>query len=233
MAGTLGTIMHLLRGQQRRGDQAEKLRAFYGPQAAGYDGFRERLLHGRRELVERMLAILADTEGPVLAELGAGTGKNIEYFGAELATFARIDLVDLCPALLDIARSRAARWPNVNVIEADAIRYRPADPIDAVLFSYSLTMMPDWRGLVENAAAMLRQGGTIGVVDFTVSSGQSGFARRFWQAWFGHDGVRLEQEHVTTLRRHFPDHQCEERRCPLPYLPGFTVPYYLFIGRKT
>ena len=168
-----------------------------------------------------------------MAELGAGTGKNIEYFGRELARFKRLDLVDLCPALLAIARRRAARRPNVKVIEADASRYRPAAALDAVLFSYSLSMMPDWRGVLDNALALLKRGGTIAVVDFTVSSTQSRFARRFWQAWFGHDGVRLAPEHLTTLRDLFPVHQCEERRCTVPYLPGLTVPYYLFIGRKS
>lgn len=232
MAGTLSTLFHLLRGQPRHGDHAENLQSFYGPQASGYDEFREKLLHGRQEMVLRMLAAMANTDRPRLAELGAGTGKNIDYLASEVASFARIDLVDLCPALLDIARSRTAHLSNVFPIEADATRYRSAEPLDAVLFSYSLTMIPDWHGVLENALSLLKKGGTIAVVDFTVCSSQGWVASRFWQAWFGHDGVRLDREHTTSLRRYFPVHQYEERRCPVPYLPGFTVPYYLFIGSK-
>ncbi len=230
--GTLGTVLRLLRGQRRRGDHAGKLQAFYQGQAAGYDAFRERLLHGRQELVERLLASVAGTNRPTLVELGAGTGKNLDYFGSELERFARVDLVDLCPALLAIARGRAAPQPNVRVIEADATHYRPPEPVDAALLSYSLSMMPDWREVLDNVLAMLKQGGTVAVVDFTVTAGQSRFARRFWQAWFGHDGVRLSPEHLATLRRVLPFHRCEERRCAVPYLPGLTVPYYLFIGSK-
>ncbi len=232
MTGSLGTIIHLLRGQQRHGDHAEKLQAFYQPQASGYDEFRERLLQGRQELVERLLSALSEANGQTLVELGAGTGKSLDYLGDALARFARIDLVDLCPALLDIARSRASGQKNVRIIEADAGHFRPLAPVDAVLFAYSLSMMSDWRAVLENAVAMLKPGGTIAVVDFTLSPGQSRVVRRFWQAWFAHDGVRLNDGHVAALRHNFPAHQCEERRCPIPYLPGLTVPFYLFVGRK-
>ncbi|NEX21149.1 SAM-dependent methyltransferase, partial [Thiorhodococcus mannitoliphagus] len=43
-------LMRLLLGQPRRGSHAERLQAFYAPQAADYDRFRERLLHGREAL---------------------------------------------------------------------------------------------------------------------------------------------------------------------------------------
>ena len=50
---------------------------------------------------------------------------------------------------------------------ADATRFRPPEgAADVVTFSYSLTMIPDWFAALENAAAMLKPGGTIGVVDF-------------------------------------------------------------------
>jgi hypothetical protein len=37
-----------------------------------------------------------------------------------------------------------------------------------------------------------------------------------------------------TLVDHFDQRValCEQRRGPLPYLPGLRVPYYLFVGRK-
>ena len=39
-----------------------------------------------------------------LVELGAGTGRNLLFFGPRIGEFAQVDLVDLCPALLDQAR---------------------------------------------------------------------------------------------------------------------------------
>jgi S-adenosylmethionine-diacylgycerolhomoserine-N-methlytransferase len=229
-------LLRLLRGQPRRGTHAERLQAFYGPQASHYDAFRERLLYGRRELIE----YLAPPGGARVVELGGGTGRNLLFFGERLASLASVEVVDLCPALLEQARGRTAHLPNVRVVEADATVYRPAEPADCVYFSYALTMIPDWRSAIENALAILRPGGTLGVVDFYVSEADAGpgsarhgaFTRFFWPRWFSHDGVRLTPEHLGRLREALPDHALHERRAPVPYLPGLRVPYYIFVGRR-
>jgi S-adenosylmethionine-diacylgycerolhomoserine-N-methlytransferase len=103
-------LLQLLRGQSRRGSHAERLQAFYAPQARRYDVFREQLLQGRRELIER----LALPAGARVVELGGGTGRNLLFFGENLAKFRSIELVDLCPALLQKARERTARMPNAR-----------------------------------------------------------------------------------------------------------------------
>jgi S-adenosylmethionine-diacylgycerolhomoserine-N-methlytransferase len=229
-------LLRLLRGQPRRGSHAERLQAFYGPQAADYDRFRERLLQGRETLVR----LLDPPPGARIVELGGGTGRNLMSFGQRLDGFASVELVDLCPALLEQARKRTAGMANVRVIEADATTYRPEIPPDCVYFSYSLTMIPDWRGAIANAIEMLRPGGTLGVVDFYVSDAIAGpgtirhpaFTRWFWPRWFGHDGVHPNPDHLRLLCELLPAHELLERRAPVPYLPGLRVPYYLFVGQK-
>ncbi|HTS52004.1 MAG TPA: class I SAM-dependent methyltransferase [Burkholderiales bacterium] len=229
-------LFALARGARRGGTYAERLQRFYAPQAEAYDAFRERLLHGRRELVRLLPAAAGDR----VVELGAGTGRNTEFFGPRLAQLAQLEAVDLCPALLQVARRRLAHLPNARVIEADARHYRPARLVDVVYFSYALTMMPDWRGALDNALAMLRPGGTLGVVDFHLpapAAGTLGLARRehvnrFWRAWFAHDGVHLSQEHLPYLCRGLHVEVCRERAGPVPYLPWLRVPYYIFVGRK-
>ena len=75
-------------------------------------------------------------------------------------------------SLLEIAKQRIAAkgWTNVETVEADATTFQPpAGPVDVVTFSYSLTMIPDWFAALENAVAIFKPGGTIGVVDFYVS----------------------------------------------------------------
>jgi len=240
-AGDVSVLLRLLRGQPRRGSHAERLQAFYGPQAKHYDAFRERLLHGRAELLE----LLGPRPGETIVELGAGTGRNLDLLrdllGEDLAGLGRVDLVDLCPALLEQARRRARGLPNVRVVEADAVSYCPASPADLVYFSYSLTMIPDWEAALGNALAMLRPSGRLGVVDFYVSEAQPapGLARHgaltrwFWPRWFGHDGVHPNAAHLAKLRRLLPAHELREGLAPVPYLPGVRVPYYIFVGRRT
>src|ERR1700759_5510457 len=113
-------LRQLVRGMPRDAAQSQGLQAFYGPQAAHYDEFRDRLLPGRAELIGR----LPLNAGAHVVELGGGTGRNLEFFGA-LGSIGSVEIVDLCTALLDVARTRAGGRANVRVIEADATTYRP------------------------------------------------------------------------------------------------------------
>ncbi len=221
-------LMSLARGVPRQGSHAQKLQAFYGPQADHYDHFRSKLLSGRRELVEMM----APADGADIVELGGGTGFNLTYFAERLDCMGHVEIVDLCPALLQQARRRWSQHSNVRVVEADATSYVTAQPVDCVYFSYALTMIPNWRAAIGNALAMLKPGGTLGVVDFYVSPAHSLFTRTFWPRWFAHDGVRLTPEPLDLLRTVLTDHQVSERRAAIPYIPLLRVPYYIFVGRK-
>ena len=230
-------LWQMLRGQSRAGSAAQRLQAFYAPQAGRYDAFRARLLHGRSELIDR----LTTPQDARVVELGGGTGSNIERFGRRMQGLRRYTLVDLCPALLDQARLRARVHPNVELVEDDVTRFRPPEPVDCVFFSYALTMIDDWRAALANALSMLKPGGILGVVDFYVSAAnpRPGFVRHaawerwLWRRWFAHDGVRLSAEHLEALTDAMPDHVRLERQGALPYIPAFNVPYYLFVGRKS
>lgn len=230
LAADIRILWRLLRGQPRQGSHAERLAAFYAAQAERYDAFRARLLHGRAELIEA----LAIPAGASMVELGCGTGGNLDAIARvrPLDTLASVQLVDLCPPLLAVARRRARGLANVQVIEADATLWRPAQPVDRVLLSYSLTMMPDWQAVLANAWAMLAPGGRLGVVDFYLPGSARRFGNAFWRRWFAHDGVHLSDRHLPALRTLCMDAWVQERRAALPYLPGLRAPYYLFVGTR-
>jgi S-adenosylmethionine-diacylgycerolhomoserine-N-methlytransferase len=230
----LRTAWRMLQGMPRADSHAARLDAFYGPQAAHYDRFRERLLHGRAELIGS-LRLPPDAH---IIEFGAGTGNNLRYFGASARDFRRVELVDLCAPLLDIARSRYAGLPHVHAVHADATRYRPTQAADCVLFAYSLSMIPDWRAALVNALACLRPGGTLAVVDFHIApphpapgfSRHDWLTRQFWPRWFAHDGVHLRPQLLPTLCAAVPLHEKVESRGPVPGLPGLSVPWFRFSG---
>jgi len=236
LAADARVLWALLRGLPRGGTHAQRLAAFYGPQAEAYDRFREGLLHGREELV----AMLPVRRGGHIVELGGGTGRNAERFGPRLARLDRYTVVELCPPMLAKARERAARLPRLHVEEGDAGTWRPEAPVDCAFFSYSLTMIPAWRAAIDNAVAMVRPGGIVASVDFYVGPAVAGYGmrqhdawtRRFWPLWFGHDGVRLDPEHLAHLRSRLETVSLHERFGPVPWLPGLRVPHYLFVGRR-
>jgi S-adenosylmethionine-diacylgycerolhomoserine-N-methlytransferase len=228
LAADARILWRLLRGQPTSGSQAERLQAFYAPQADRYDAFRARLLHGRQALIERLNL----QPGARVVELGCGTGSSLLRIGERAGQFASFDMVDLCPALLEVARQRAAGFDRIRVIEADATTWQPDQPVDCVFMSYALTMIPDWSRVIANADAMLVPGGRIGVVDFHLPLDGSRLGNALWRKWFGHDGVHLSDEHLPMLKRLFAEHSCSEQWAPVPYLPGLKAPYYLFVGER-
>jgi S-adenosylmethionine-diacylgycerolhomoserine-N-methlytransferase len=235
----LRILYHMVAKPVRGENHAARLESFYSGQAEGYDDFRRRLLQGR----EAMYRSIGVPEGGVWVDLGGGTGANLEPIGGELHLAGKVYLVDLCDSLLAVAQKRcdARGWKNVEAVHADAALFRPAEGCaDVVTFSYSLTMIPDWFAAIDNALAMLRPGGTIGVTDFFVArkfpaegrGRHSWFTRTFWPAWFGSDNVFPSPDHVPYLQRRFETVRLEEHRAKVPYMPLVRVPYYTFVGRK-
>jgi S-adenosylmethionine-diacylgycerolhomoserine-N-methlytransferase len=238
-ASDLRILYHLALKPVRGKDHAARMENFYAGQAAAYDDFRKRLLKGRQELWN----LISPPEGGTWIDMGGGTGANLDYFGDSIQRLRKVYVLDLSQSLLEIAKQRIATkgWTNVETVEADATTFQPAGgQIDVVTFSYSLTMIPDWFVAIENALAMLKPGGTIGVVDFYVSrkyaSGrlaQHGWlTRTFWPTWFALDNVFPSPDHVPFLHRHFDVLHFQEHRAPVPYIPLARMPYYLFVGRK-
>ncbi len=235
----LPVLWRMLRGMGRSGAHAQRLEGFYAGQASSYDRFRERLLHGRDELLAR----LPLAPGASLVELGAGTGRNLEPIAARISSLSKVHLVDLCPSLLAVARQRIAErnWRNVEAVEADATTWRPPQPVDVVLCAYSLTMMPDWRATVANACAMLKPDGVLAVVDFTVIDAatariagvrpQTAALRWAWRRWFGHDGVHPDPAMAPQLTTTLKTIHLQVGRCSIPYLP-LQAAYMQFIGRR-
>jgi len=235
----LKILYHLTLRPVRGKDHAARMESFYAGQADAYDDFRRRLLKGRQEMYSSIQA----PAGGTWIDMGGGTGSNLDFLGDQLAALSKIYVLDLSPSLLEIAKKRIAGrgWTNVETVEADATTFQPASgPVDVVTFSYSLTMIPDWFAAIENALAILKPGGTIGVVDFYISrkyprdglTRHRPLTRAFWPIYFSMDNVFPSADHVPFLHRHFEPVKFEEHRSKVPYLPLLRTPYYLFVGRK-
>ncbi len=218
---------------------AQRMESFYGKQAQDYDEFRKRLLTGREE----MYRAIAAPVGGVWVDMGGGTGWNIENLADTIGQIRTIHVVDLAESLLAVADDRFKKrgWDNVQTVVADATQFRPAQgPVDVVTFSYSLTMIPDWFAAIDNALAILKPGGIVGVVDFYVSRKYPAdglrrhgwFNRTFWPNWFATDNVFPSSEHLPYLRTRFETIELFESKCKIPYIPFLRMPYYRFIGRK-
>ncbi|MBR5626520.1 MAG: class I SAM-dependent methyltransferase [Thermoguttaceae bacterium] len=222
-------------------NHADRLESFYGNQADAYDSFRKRFLTGREELWHK----IGVTQDAVWADMGGGTGFNLQFFGDDIAKLKKVYVVDLASSLLKMADDKIKNnhWTNVETVNADATIWEPAEGlVDVVTFSYSLTMIPDWFTAIDHAYKILKPGGKIGVVDFYISrkfptgckKRHGWLTRSFWPAWFSCDNIYPSCDHVPYLSRKFQEVEFIEREDPIPYFPIFwwKMPRFVFIGKK-
>jgi len=85
--------------------------------------------------------------------------------------------VDASAAMLEGARSRIADhgWSNVEIHRVDAADLSTilgdVESFDAVLFTYSLSIIGAWRSVFSQAGARIRPGGRMVVVDLALPIG--------------------------------------------------------------
>ncbi len=158
-----------------------------------YDLTRKYYLLGRDRMITR---VGAAATGRVV-EIGCGTGRNLVLL-AERLPHCDLYGIDASDQMLGVARQRVRRAgldQHVRLTRCLAERLDFADtfgldrPFDAAVFSYVLSMIPDWRGALDRAVANLPPGGTLHVVDFADMSELPRHAARALRRWLGLFGV--------------------------------------------
>jgi ubiquinone/menaquinone biosynthesis C-methylase UbiE len=141
-------------GTRNGGSETERVLRLYEKEAPKYDRqmrFFEWLLFGNgREWV------CSQAEGEVL-EIAVGTGRNLPYYPDGV----RLSGVELSPAMLEIARTRArelGREIDLRVGDAQALEF-PDESFDSVVCTLSLCTIPDDRAAVAEVRRVLRPGG--------------------------------------------------------------------------
>jgi len=152
-----------------------------------YDLSRKYYLLGRDE----MICALDVPAGASVLELGCGTGRNLALVARRYPR-ARLFGIDISAEMLKNARRNA---PGATLSVGDATRLDGEAVLGEALFdhvfmSYTLSMIPDWRGALDQGARLLAPGGRLHVVDFGQQEGLPGWFRRMLQAW-------LTKFHVT------------------------------------
>ena len=53
-----------------------------------------------------MIKAMPAPKGGVWVDMGGGTGANLEFFGSNLNHWGKVVVLDLCPSLVAVAKSR-------------------------------------------------------------------------------------------------------------------------------
>jgi S-adenosylmethionine-diacylgycerolhomoserine-N-methlytransferase len=169
----------------------------YRRQRHVYDLTRRYYLFGR----DRAISDLKLAPGARLVEVGCGTARNLVRIARRYPE-AKLFGVDASAEMLRTAShalARAGLSSEVRLAHGRAEALSPAmfgeaEPFDAILFSYSLSMIPDWKRALSAADRWLKPDGRIHVVDFGDMTGLGRFgawALRAWLALF-HVSPRVE-----------------------------------------
>lgn len=164
----------------------------YRNQRRFYDLTRKYYLFGRDRLIREL-----DLEpGETLAEIGCGTARNLVAIARRYPA-NRLYGLDASSQMLKTAEAatrRAGFSDRIELVQGYAEDVTPAllrcdKPLNRIIFSYSLSMIPDWQGALAAASRALAPGGLIHVVDFADLEGLPDSAARLLLRW-------LRQFHV-------------------------------------
>src|SRR5690348_7833173 len=134
-----------------------------------YDLSRKFYLLGRDRLVRE----LAPGPGARICEVGCGTGRNLVALARRYPD-AEVFGIDASDQMLKTARAAVARAGlagRIRMARCLADELDPAAtfglgaPFDAIVFSYTLSMIPNWGRALERAVEVLRPAGVLAVVD--------------------------------------------------------------------
>lgn len=167
-------------------DASIRMDRIYRWQTGVYDVTRRYYLLGREPLIEAM----APPPGAKVLEIGCGTGRNLVKAACRWPD-ARFFGIDVSQAMLVKAHesiARAGLRNHVSLGLADATSFDAGNVLgerdfQRVYFSYTLSMIPDWRNVLERAADMLPPGGILLVTDFGSLNGLPSFLSRVLFAW--------------------------------------------------
>lgn len=125
---------------------------------------------------DRALKIIAEWKPERLIDIATGTG---DLALAVSRAFPEIDVLgtDFCRPMLDVARRRGLE----NVLEADALHLPlPDASFDAATVAFGLRNMADYEAALREFRRILRPGGHLLVLDFSMPEGWTAAPYRFY-----------------------------------------------------
>jgi ubiquinone/menaquinone biosynthesis C-methylase UbiE len=190
-----------------RATRATAAQAYFRRHAAEWDRIRK--LHVADDAVEAAIrGALADRPFRSLLDLGTGTGRMLELFGAEIERGLGLDLsLDM----LALARARLDRagLRHCSVRQGDIYDLAlPKDSFDVVIIHQVLHFLDDGARAIREAARVLRPSGRLLVVDFAPhdleflrdehAHRRLGFAPETVTQWLTAAGLDLTQQRSLT-----------------------------------
>jgi SAM-dependent methyltransferase len=132
--------------------------------APGWERWRAHIEETAAPVREWLLRELAPRPGDTVLELAAGTGETGFAAAALVGESGRVVSTDLSPAMVEVARRRAAELGLSNVehrvLDAERIELEDGS-VDGVLCRFGYMLMPDPAACLRETRRVLRAGGRL------------------------------------------------------------------------
>ena len=163
----------------------------------------------------RAVELLDLRPGQTVLDLGCGTGLNHPLLRRRIGPAGRIIGIDASEAMLAQARRRSAEPGALELLHADAADLRDViggRTVDAVIATYALSIIEDWRSVWSQAMDLIKPGGRAAVVDLAMPTGRGRLlAPAAGLACFT-GGVDLTRRPWTLVTDHLDEVTLETRR---------------------
>jgi S-adenosylmethionine-diacylgycerolhomoserine-N-methlytransferase len=137
----------------------------------------------------------------LICEVGCGTARNLVLLGRKHPGITLYG-IDASAEMLKTAEASAATAGlsgRIRLATALADGFTPATfglsrAFDRLIYSYSLSIMDDWKEALEHGVHQISPGGTIHVVDFGNQEGLPSWFKKLLGGWLSQFHVRFRPE---------------------------------------
>ena len=170
-----------------------------------YDITRKYYLLGRDELIEQLDA----KDGEIVCEVGCGTARNLIKIAKKYpkADYYGLDASD---EMLKTAQGNLENFGlegEISLKQGFSQSFDPAAlfaldrPVDKLVYSYALSIIPPWKESIDHALEVLPSGGEMHIVDFGAQDGLPSWFRKFVFWWLKMFHVYYKPEILAYLQQ--------------------------------
>lgn len=170
-----------------------------------YDVSRKYYLLGRDQMIDQ----LDIKDGEYVCEVGCGTARNLIKTADKYPKGVFFGL-DASEEILKTAQSNLVHSQmneKISLKQSYSQSFDPKvlfgleQPMDKIIFSYALSIIPPWPESLDHALELLPSGGEIHIVDFGPQDGLPGFFKKILYWWLQMFHVYYKPEILAYLKQ--------------------------------
>ena len=120
---------------------------------------------------KKAISLLHLTPDSTILEIACGIGYNFEIVQSYLHGKGHYVAIDISPRSLAVANGKIKSngWTNMELINTSISRYNPKCKFDAILCTYALTIIPDYKTAINKIHDLLKPEGRFSVIGMKMS----------------------------------------------------------------